>query len=81
MSLGNFLQINFRGWQVLKPTIDIVVDHVPKRISLICSSFLRRGGSITCKVMGPRRFSADLLQGGLEIPCTEAYLYGNSQGY
>ena len=48
---------------------DIVVGHVPKRISSICSSFLRQGGSITCKVTGPRRFSADLLQGGLEIPC------------
>ena len=48
---------------------DIVVGHVPKRILSICSSFLRRGGTITCKVMGPRRYSADLLQGGLEIPC------------
>ena len=40
---------------------NIVVGHVPKRISSICSSFLRRGGSIMCKVTGPRRFSADLL--------------------
>ena len=46
----------------------IVVSHVvPKRISSICLSFLRRGGTITCKVTGPRRYSADLLQGGLEI--------------
>ena len=48
---------------------DIVVGHVPKRILSIYLSFLRRGGSITCKVTGPRRFSADFLQGGLEIPC------------
>ena len=47
---------------------DIVVGHVLKRILSICSSFLRRGGTITCKVTGPRRYSADLLQGGLEIP-------------
>ena len=47
----------------------VVVGHVPRRISLICSSFLRRQGTITCKVMGPRRYSADLVLGGLEIPC------------
>ena len=48
---------------------DIVVGHVSKRILSICSSLLRQGDSITCEVTGPRRFSADLLQGGLEIPC------------
>ena len=48
---------------------DIVVGHVPRRISSICSSFLRRGGTISCKVAGPRRYSADLPQGGLKIPC------------
>ena len=42
---------------------DIVVGHVPKRILSICSSFLRQGGTITCKVTGPRRFLADLPQG------------------
>ena len=47
---------------------DIVVGHVLKRTLSICSSFLRRGNTITCKVTGPRRYSADLLQGGLEIP-------------
>ena len=41
---------------------DIVVGHVLKRILSICSSFLRRGGTITCKVLGPRRYSADLQQ-------------------
>ena len=46
-----------------------VVGHVPKRISSICSSFLRRNGTITCRVTGTRRYSADLAQGGLEIPC------------
>lgn len=46
-----------------------IVGHVPKRISSICSSFLRRGGSITCRVTATRRYSADLPQGGLEIPC------------
>ena len=40
-----------------------------KKISSICSSFLRRGGTVLCKVTGSRRYSADLPQGGLEIPC------------
>ena len=44
-----------------------VVGHVSKRISLICSSFLRRGGTITCWITGTRHYSADLPQGGLEI--------------
>ena len=46
-----------------------VIGHLPRRISKICSLFLRRGGSIHCRVSGSRRYSADLLQGGLEIPC------------
>ena len=31
--------------------------------------FLRRGGTIDCVVTGTQRYSADLPQGGLEIPC------------
>ena len=31
--------------------------------------FLRHGGSIRCRVTASRRYSADLPQGGLEIPC------------
>jgi len=46
-----------------------IVGHVPRRISPLCSVFIRRGGSITCIVDGPRRYSADLPQGGLELPC------------
>ena len=48
---------------------DTVVGHVPRSISSICSIFLRRGGSITSRVNGHRRYSSDLPQGGLEIPC------------
>ena len=48
----------------------LVVGHLPKRkISRICSLFLRRGGIITCIITGTRRYSSDLEQGGLEIPC------------
>ena len=46
-----------------------VVGHVPKKISTACSIFIRRGGSITCKVIGSRHYSRDLPQGGMEIPC------------
>ncbi len=47
----------------------VTVGHVPRKISSVCSLFLRRGGSIRCQVTGSRRFSQDLPQGGLEIPC------------
>ena len=46
-----------------------VVGHVPRKISPVCSIFIRRGGSITCTVSDRRRYSTDLEQGGLEIPC------------
>ena len=46
-----------------------IIGHLPRRISKVSFIFLRRGGSITCKVSGSRRFSADLPQGGLEVPC------------
>ena len=46
-----------------------VVGHLPKKISKISSLFLRRGGYIKCEVTGKRRYSSDLSQGGLEIPC------------
>ena len=49
---------------------DDIVGHVPRRISAACSLFLRRGGMIDCIITASRRFSADLPQGGLEVPCT-----------
>jgi len=50
-----------------------VVGHVPSMISHMCSSFIRRGGIINCTVIGNRRFSRDLEQGGMEIPCTYTF--------
>ena len=49
---------------------DTVVGHLPQKISRVCSSFIRRGGEIMCEVTGRRRHSRDLVQGGLELPCT-----------
>ena len=47
----------------------ITVGHIPRKISSTCSMFLRLGGMINCRVTGERRYSADLSQGGLEVPC------------
>ena len=49
---------------------ETIIEHLPRKMSKICSLFLRRGGSIRCKVTGSRRYSSDLPQGGLEIPCS-----------
>ena len=45
-----------------------IIGHLPRAISWACSLFLRRGNSITCRVTGHRRYSADLPQVGLEVP-------------
>ena len=50
-------------------TKSIIIGHVPRKISALCSLFIRRGGVLKCCVDGSRRYSADLPQGGMEIPC------------
>ena len=45
---------------------DKIVGHCPRNISAIC---IRCGGKITRQVTGRRRYSSDLPQGDLEIPC------------
>ena len=57
------------------------VGHVPRKILSVCSLFLRKNGTIVCKVTGSRCYSRDLPQGGLEekrrcaavMPCIDAY--------
>lgn len=44
----------------------IVIGHVPRKIATICS---RQCGIISCEIVGAQRYSSDLLQGGLEVPC------------
>ena len=46
-----------------------MVGHVPRLTSPIYSQYIRSRGSINCTITGFRRFSADLPQGGMEIPC------------
>ena len=55
----------------------MTVCHLPKKIS-VCSLFLRRGGLIWCTVSGSRRYSSDLEQDGLEIPCTIIFDIGSN---
>ena len=52
-----------------KPGAGLIVGHLPKKISRHCSMFILRGGTIRATVTGRRRYSSDLAQGGLEIPC------------
>ena len=56
-----------------------VVGHVPRRILAISSLFIRRGGIILCEMMGNHRYSADLPQGGLEIPCALHFITDNDK--
>ncbi len=50
-----------------------IVGHVPCHISAVCNFFIRRGGTIVCQVTGRRCRSSDLVQGGLEIPCSYTF--------
>ena len=46
-----------------------IVGHVPREISLIWSSFIQQDGAIRFLITESRRYSSDLPQGGLELPC------------
>ena len=56
-----------------------VVGHVPRALSAVCSSFICRGGLILCRVSGSRRYSADLPQGGLEVPYVLTFRTSNAK--
>ena len=38
---------------------------------------MKNGGNLTIKVIGPRRYSADLAQGGLELPAEYRFTTSN----
>ena len=46
----------------------VVIGHVLQIISAACSAFIRRGGVASCEVTGAK-YSVDLSQGGMEVPC------------
>ena len=54
---------------VKRTSDNTIVGHVPRKVSAVCSLFLRRG-TMVCVVTGNRRHFSDLPQGGLEVPCT-----------
>ena len=54
--------------------VQTTVWHIAKKISSLCSIFLRRGGTILCEVNGHRCYSSDLPQGGLEVPCVLTFV-------
>ena len=56
-----------------------VIGHCLRKISALCSMFIRQGGKITCQVTGSRQYSSDLLQGGLEVPCKIFYTKNKSE--
>uniref|UniRef100_A0A1X7UCC0 Uncharacterized protein n=1 Tax=Amphimedon queenslandica TaxID=400682 RepID=A0A1X7UCC0_AMPQE len=45
------------------------VGHVLRKISVVCCLVLKRG-TINYTVTGARNHTTDLIQGGLEVPCT-----------
>ena len=48
---------------------EMIVGHIPKKISSVCSLFLKRKGVLKVRTTGGRQYSKDLPQGGIEIPC------------
>ena len=61
---------NLKDWYAVAVIRDgNVVGHLPRKFSLACYLFIGRGGRVRCEVTNKRRYSLDLPQGGLEIPC------------
>ena len=58
---------------VATKTSDTIVGHVPRTVSCIFDTFLCHGGSIICTIIGNRRYSLDLPNGGVELPCIYAF--------
>ena len=51
---------------------NVIVGHLPRKISLVSSVFISRGGTILCFILG-RSYFSDLQQGGFEMPCILLY--------
>ena len=62
--------------KVVKPRSEDIVGHLPRTISTAASLFIRNGGTVHCCVTGSRRYSSDLVQGGMEIPCQITFTCG-----
>ena len=49
------------------------VGRVPRRFSCATNLFLQSGGVVSCEISGARRYSRDLPQGGVKIPCVYTF--------
>ena len=56
-------------YTIVAKKAETTIGHLPKEVSQICSLFFSRGGRVVATVTGRQRYSADLVQGGLEIRC------------
>ena len=53
----------FDSFAVAVKKDSVVVGHVPRKIAVIYSLFLRRRGTMPCQIVGARRYSSDVPQG------------------
>ena len=56
-----------------------VIGHVPWKISFMCLVFLCNSGIMACRITGPRQYSTDLHQGGLEVLCQYQFYSENEE--
>ena len=47
---------------------DKTIGHIPKDMSKITYFFLKADGKFDVEITGPRQYSRDLIQGGMELP-------------
>ena len=50
----------------------VIIGHLPRKVSRVCSLFLRRGGSIQCTVVGRRRYLFTEMSSG----CSKSVVFG-----
>ena len=55
------------------------VGHTPMFLSKLTFFFLRYDGKVSIKVNGPRMYSVDLIQGGLELPAEFTFQTSNEK--
>ena len=60
---------------------DKTIGHIPKDLSKITYFFLKKDGKFNVKITGPRNYSRDLIQGGVEFLCTYTYSTTDEEFY
>ena len=55
------------------------VGHLPKFMSKLAHFFVKHAGKIGCEITGSKRYSSDLVQGGLEIPAKVIFQNSNEK--